>query len=31
LKPVALVTGVVSDHRVEPFRILAEREHVEVL
>jgi glycosyltransferase involved in cell wall biosynthesis len=31
LKPVALVTGVVSDHRIEPFRILAERENVEVL
>ena len=31
MKPVALVTGVVSDHRVEPFRILAEREQVEVL
>jgi glycosyltransferase involved in cell wall biosynthesis len=31
LKPVALVTGVVSDHRVEPFRILAERENVELL
>jgi glycosyltransferase involved in cell wall biosynthesis len=31
VKPVALVTGVVSDHRVEPFRILAERENVEVL
>ena len=31
MKPVALVTGVVSDHRVEPFRILAEREDVEVL
>jgi glycosyltransferase involved in cell wall biosynthesis len=31
LKPVALVTGVVSDHRLEPFRILAERENVEVL
>lgn len=31
MKPVALVTGVVSDHRLEPFRILAEREHVEVL
>jgi glycosyltransferase involved in cell wall biosynthesis len=31
LKPVALVTGVVSDHRVDPFRILAEREDVEVL
>jgi glycosyltransferase involved in cell wall biosynthesis len=31
LKPVALVTGVVSDHRLEPFRILAEREQVEVL
>jgi glycosyltransferase involved in cell wall biosynthesis len=31
LKPVALVTGVVSDHRVEPFRILADRENVEVL
>ena len=31
MKPVALVTGVVSDHRIEPFRILAEREGVEVL
>jgi glycosyltransferase involved in cell wall biosynthesis len=31
LKPVALVTGVVSDYRVEPFRILAERENVELL
>ena len=31
MKPVALVTGVVSDHRVEPFRILAERENVEIL
>jgi glycosyltransferase involved in cell wall biosynthesis len=31
LKPVALVTGVVSDHRVEPFRILAACEDVEVL
>lgn len=31
MRPVALVTGVVSDHRVEPFRILAEREDVEVL
>ena len=31
MKPVALVTGVVSDHRLEPFRILAEREQVEVL
>ncbi|HEX4718081.1 MAG TPA: glycosyltransferase [Thermoleophilaceae bacterium] len=31
MKPVALVTGIVSDHRVEPFRILAEREDVEVL
>src|SRR3954447_12509132 len=31
LKPVALVTGVVSDHRVEPFRILADREDVDVL
>jgi glycosyltransferase involved in cell wall biosynthesis len=31
LKPVALVTGVVSDHRLEPFRILSEREDVEVL
>jgi glycosyltransferase involved in cell wall biosynthesis len=31
LKPVALVTGVVSDHRIAPFRILAEREDVEVL
>jgi glycosyltransferase involved in cell wall biosynthesis len=31
LKPVALVTGVVSDHRVEPFRILAACQDVEVL
>ena len=31
MKPVALVTGVVSEHRVEPFRILIEREQVEVL
>src|SRR3954447_3443019 len=31
LKPVALVTGVVSDHRVEPFRILSECEDVDVL
>ena len=31
MKPVALVTGVVSDHRIEPFRILAEREQVDVL
>ncbi|HVI16756.1 MAG TPA: glycosyltransferase family 4 protein [Gaiellales bacterium] len=31
MKPVALVTGVVSDHRVEPFRILSERENVELL
>jgi glycosyltransferase involved in cell wall biosynthesis len=31
LKPVALVTGVVSDHRTEPFRLLIEREQVEVL
>lgn len=31
MKPVALVTGVVSDHRIEPFRVLAEREQVEVL
>lgn len=31
MKPAALVTGVVSDHRVEPFRLLAERENVEVL
>ena len=31
MKPVALVTGVISDHRVEPFRILAEREEVEVM
>jgi glycosyltransferase involved in cell wall biosynthesis len=31
MKPVALVTGVVSDHRVEPFRLLAEREDIEVL
>ena len=31
MKPVALVTGIVSDHRLEPFRILAEREDVDVL
>ena len=31
MKPVALVTGIVSDHRVEPFRIMAEREDVEIL
>ena len=31
MKPVALVTGVVSDHRLEPFRLLAERENVEVI
>ena len=31
MKPVALVTGIVSDHRVEPFRILSEREDVEIL
>lgn len=31
MKPVALVTGVVSDHRTAPFRLLAEREQVEVL
>jgi glycosyltransferase involved in cell wall biosynthesis len=31
VKPAALVTGVVSDYRVEPFRVLAERENVEVL
>ena len=31
MKPVALVTGVVSDHRTAPFRLLAEREDVEVL
>ncbi len=31
MKPVALVTGVVSDHRVAPFRALAEREDVEIL
>jgi glycosyltransferase involved in cell wall biosynthesis len=31
LKPVALVTGVVSDHRIEPFRALAEREEIEIL
>jgi len=31
VKPVALVTGVVSDHRLAPFRILAEREDVDVL
>jgi glycosyltransferase involved in cell wall biosynthesis len=31
VKPAALVTGVVSDHRVEPFRALAELEDVEIL
>jgi glycosyltransferase involved in cell wall biosynthesis len=30
-RPVALVTGVVSDHRVPPFRELAEREGIHVL
>ena len=31
MKPVALVTGEVSPYRREPFRLLAEAEHVEVL
>jgi glycosyltransferase involved in cell wall biosynthesis len=31
VKPAALVTGVVSDHRVAPFRALAELEDVEIL
>jgi glycosyltransferase involved in cell wall biosynthesis len=31
VKPVALVTGIVSDHRVAPFRALHERETIEVL
>lgn len=31
MKPAALVTGVVSDHRIKPFRLLAEREDVEIL
>jgi glycosyltransferase involved in cell wall biosynthesis len=31
VKPVALVTGVVSDHRIEPFRALHELEDIEVL
>jgi glycosyltransferase involved in cell wall biosynthesis len=31
VKPVALVTGIVSDHRVAPFRALHEREGIEVL
>jgi glycosyltransferase involved in cell wall biosynthesis len=31
VKPVAVVTGVVSDHRVEPFRALHEREQIEIL
>jgi glycosyltransferase involved in cell wall biosynthesis len=31
VKPVALVTGVVSDHRVAPFRALDARESIEVL
>jgi glycosyltransferase involved in cell wall biosynthesis len=31
VKPVALVTGVVSDHRIAPFRALDAREGIEVL
>ena len=31
MKPVALVTGEVSPYRREPFRLLDEREGVEVL
>lgn len=31
MKPVALVTGVVSDYRVDPFAALHEREGIEVL
>lgn len=31
MKPVALVTGVVSDYRVAPFAALHEREQIEVL
>lgn len=31
MKPVALVTGIVSDHRVAPFAALHEREQIEVL
>ena len=31
MKPVALVTSVVTDYRAEPFRMLAEAEGVEVL
>lgn len=31
MKPACLVTSTVSDYREEPFRMLAEEEHVEVL
>ena len=31
MKPVALVTGIVSDYRVEPFAALHAREEIEVL
>jgi glycosyltransferase involved in cell wall biosynthesis len=31
VKPACLVTGTVTDYREEPFRLLAERAHVEVL
>lgn len=31
MKPVALVTGIVSDHRVEPFAALHGREEIEIL
>ena len=31
MKPVALVTGEVSPYRIEPFRMLAEQEGVEVI
>jgi glycosyltransferase involved in cell wall biosynthesis len=30
-RPACLVTGVVTDYRAEPFRMLAEAEHVEVI
>lgn len=31
MKPICLITGVVSDYREEPFRMLCEAEHAEVL
>jgi glycosyltransferase involved in cell wall biosynthesis len=31
VRPACLITGIVADYRVEPFRLLAEHENVEVL